>query len=137
MSCTAQPWGTGVALCNNSSPSPPFSSSTNSSASSVILPRSHEDPNLALRIHLQRWERFASSTELLLGAPERLVGDLDLADETVVAVLSAGPDLFATALSERPGRQGTIYSIELSDELAPNATPHAMPGYVKLRQKEN
>ncbi|HEY9227603.1 MAG TPA: methyltransferase domain-containing protein [Gemmatimonadaceae bacterium] len=92
---------------------------------------------MALRIHLQRWERFASSTELLLGAPERLVGDLDLSDETAVAVLSAGPDLFASALAERPGKRGTIYSIELSDELAPNAAPQPMPGYVKLRQKEN
>lgn len=91
---------------------------------------------MALRIHLQRWERFAFSTELLLGAPERLIGDLDLLDESAIAVLSAGPDLFATSFAERAGNQGAIYSIELSEDHAPSPVPRPMPGYVKMRQTE-
>ena len=88
-------------------------------------------------MNLQRWERFGSTTEALLAAPENVVTELNLPESGVVAVFSAGPDLFASAVSERVGKRGLVYSLELTDEPMPAPPPRPVPGYLRMRQKES
>lgn len=97
----------------------------------------YEDSPTSLRINRRRWERFGPTTELLLSTPERLVTELSVPESAVVAVFSAGPDLFASPFSERVGTNGLVYSVEVTDEVVSRTLPRPVPGYVRMRQQEN
>jgi SAM-dependent methyltransferase len=104
----------------------------------VIYPyRTLQEPSTSRRVNLQRWERFGSTTELLLSAPDRLVTELNVPESTVVAVFSTGPDVFASPLSERVGPRGLVYSLELSDEIVTRPATRPVPGYSRIRQQDD
>jgi ubiquinone/menaquinone biosynthesis C-methylase UbiE len=85
-------------------------------------------------VNLQRWERLGTA-DVPGNAHERLIAELNVQESAVVAVFGAGPDAFALPLVDRVGKQGKVYSLELSDELA--RTPQAsVPGLVRMRHRE-
>jgi SAM-dependent methyltransferase len=69
-------------------------------------------------------------------APEQVVAELNVQQESVVAVFGADPDLFALPLVERVGKHGKVYSLELSDDVA-RPTQMTVPGLVRMRHREN
>jgi len=92
-----------------------------------------QSPNASLT--LQRRDRFVATAELLLAAPEQVAAALKLPESSIVAVFSAGPDVFASPLAERVGRRGLVYSLELTDELV-NPLARRVSGYVRLPHNE-
>jgi len=88
-------------------------------------------------MNFERWERFSSTTEMLLSAPERLVAELDPPESSVVAVFGAGPDIFASSISERVGPRGLVYSLQLTDDVVTRQMVRPVPGYVKMIHKES
>jgi SAM-dependent methyltransferase len=92
-----------------------------------------------LNSHLtvKRRDRFVATAELLLAAPEQVASALKMPDSSIVAVFSAGPDLFASPFAERVGRRGLVYSLELTDELVHPVARRPVSGYVRVPHNES
>ncbi|HEY4132808.1 MAG TPA: methyltransferase domain-containing protein [Gemmatimonadaceae bacterium] len=88
-------------------------------------------------MNFPRWEQLTSKIELPSSTAERLAAALNASPSAAVAVVGGEPEAFGTSIASRMSSRGVVYSIALSDDVAPAVAPRPVLGHVKLRHRDN